>query len=27
MLPFLLGAFVLLRYYAAEWFHRRAANA
>jgi len=27
MLPFLLGAFVLLRYYAAQWFHRRAANA
>ena len=27
MLPFLLGAFVLLRYYAAEWFHRRTANA
>jgi len=27
MLPFLLGAFVLLRYYAAEWFNRRAADA
>ena len=27
MLPFLLGAFVLLRYYAAQWFHRRAAKA
>ena len=27
MIPFLLGAFVLSRYYAAQWFHRRAANA
>ena len=27
LLPFLLGAFVLSRYYAGEWLRRRTANA